>query len=244
MTYDYKTASLGQSCHSTKLNTDVPGASSDNKKHRFWILFRYTYNVLLVFLASFKVGRDAIDFLGIDELRLLLQTYMAKLIVRAVMTLVLYPVLCSTGYDLTWNHCLVLVWVNFKGAIALSFNLVRFRPNLSVDFALTEEAVRLGLVFLLQAINTTTLPWLMRNLGLVEMSEADKTNINMVVEALHTKARTVHLHAAPREELQRRRLEGSLSPQAEEEKTEAPAETRHNANKNILRLQKVRAEGA
>ncbi|EEC15099.1 conserved hypothetical protein [Ixodes scapularis] len=157
---------------------------------RFWILFRYTYNVLLVFLASFKIGRDAIDFLGIDELRLLLQTYMAKLIVRAVVTLVLYPVLCSTGYDLTWKHCLVLVWVNFKGAIALSFNLVRFRPNLSVDFALTEEAVRLGLVFLLQAINTTTLPWLMRNLGLVEMSEADKTNIDMVVEALHTKART------------------------------------------------------
>ncbi|KAM7307230.1 heat shock factor protein isoform X2 [Ixodes scapularis] len=33
MTYDYKTASVGQSCYSTKLNTDVPGASSDNKVH-------------------------------------------------------------------------------------------------------------------------------------------------------------------------------------------------------------------
>lgn len=36
MTYDYKTASVGQSCHSTKLNTDVPGASSDNKVHRYY----------------------------------------------------------------------------------------------------------------------------------------------------------------------------------------------------------------
>ncbi|KAM7298902.1 uncharacterized protein ISCGN_019469 [Ixodes scapularis] len=33
---------------------------------------------------------------------------------------------------------------------------------------------------------------------------------------------------------------GSLSPQAEEERTETPAEARRNANKNILRLQKVR----
>lgn len=59
-------------------------SSSVSSSARFWILFRYTYNVLLVFLASFKIGRDAIDFLGIDELRLLLQTYMAKLIVRCL----------------------------------------------------------------------------------------------------------------------------------------------------------------
>ncbi|KAG0425476.1 hypothetical protein HPB47_027357, partial [Ixodes persulcatus] len=35
MTYDYKTASVGQSCYSTKLNTDVPGASSDHKVHSY-----------------------------------------------------------------------------------------------------------------------------------------------------------------------------------------------------------------
>ncbi|KAM7290639.1 hypothetical protein ISCGN_027255 [Ixodes scapularis] len=42
MTYDYKTASVGQSCYSTKLNTDVPGASSHNKVHS---VLRSSYNL-------------------------------------------------------------------------------------------------------------------------------------------------------------------------------------------------------
>ncbi|KAL1429429.1 hypothetical protein MTO96_002476 [Rhipicephalus appendiculatus] len=166
---------------------------------KFWMLFRYTYDTVIVFLAAFKVGRDAVSYLDADDVILLGHTYAAKIIVRRVetglpyirglMVLVLYPVLCSTGYDLNWRQCVALVWINFKSAVIMGFSLSSWISNINVSVALREDAIRLGLVFLVQAINTLSLPQLMWTLGLVQMSEAERANMNVVVTALRNTAK-------------------------------------------------------
>ncbi|KAH6924758.1 hypothetical protein HPB50_023793 [Hyalomma asiaticum] len=220
---------------------------------KFWMLFRYTYNTVIVFLAAFKVGRDAVEYLDADDVILLGHTYAAKIIVRGLMVLVLYPVLCSTGYDLNWRQCVALVWINFKSAVIMGFSLSSWISNINVSVALREDAIRLGLVFLVQAINTLTLPQLMWTLGLVQMSEAERANMNVVVTAAAQHGEAVDEQAAPGEELQRRRLENpyaevaaagtdrsALGPRISLQRREDTlAEAKHNANTNILRLQKV-----
>ncbi|XP_049511312.1 sodium/hydrogen exchanger 10-like [Dermacentor silvarum] len=229
---------------------------------KFWMLFRYTYNTVIVFLAAFKVGRDAVEYLDADDIILLGHTYAAKVIVRGLMVLVLYPVLCSTGYDLNWRQCVALVWINFKSAVIMGFSLSSWISNINVSVALREDAIRLGLVFLVQAINTLTLPKLMWALGLVQMSEAEKANMNVVVNALRNTAKQstnkqrreknfsgadwkwVQLHTFienPYAEVAAAGSERSaLGPRVSLQRREDTlAEAKHNANTNILRLQKV-----
>ncbi|XP_050050276.2 sperm-specific sodium:proton exchanger-like [Dermacentor andersoni] len=229
---------------------------------KFWMLFRYTYNTVIVFLAAFKVGRDAVEYLDVDDIILLGHTYAAKIIVRGLMVLVLYPVLCSTGYDLNWRQCVALVWINFKSAVIMGFSLSSWISNINVSVALREDAIRLGLVFLVQAINTLTLPQLMWTLGLVQMSEAEKANMNVVVTALRNTAKQstnkqrreknfsgadwkwVQLHTFienPYAEVAAAGSERSaLGPRISLQRREDTlAEAKHSANTNILRLQKV-----
>ncbi|XP_064472611.1 sperm-specific sodium:proton exchanger-like isoform X2 [Ornithodoros turicata] len=229
---------------------------------KFWALFRYTLNVVIVFLASFKVGRDSKDFIDLDDLNTIVHSYLAKIIVRGLMILILYPLICATGYDLTWKQCMIAFWVNFKGAVMLGISLSKWVTNIDVNFALKEEAIRLGVLFLVQAINTTTLPKLMWSLDLVQMSEADSANMRMVVTTLQNKAfastniqrrekkfsgadwKWIQTHTQignpyadvalsttktrfPRLALIRRRSDALIT------------EAKRNANRNILRLQKV-----
>ncbi|KAL3225590.1 hypothetical protein MRX96_025734 [Rhipicephalus microplus] len=229
---------------------------------KFWMLFRYTYDTVIVFLAAFKVGRDAVSYLDADDVILLGHTYAAKIIVRGLMVLVLYPVLCSTGYDLNWRQCVALVWINFKSAVIVGFSLSSWISNINVSVALREDAIRLGLVFLVQAINTLSLPQLMWALGLVQMSEAERANMNVVVTALRNTAKQstnkqrreknfsgadwkwVQLHTFienPYADVAAAGTERSaLGPWLSlQRRDDTLAEAKHNANTNILRLQKV-----
>ncbi|XP_077493567.1 sperm-specific sodium:proton exchanger-like [Amblyomma americanum] len=228
---------------------------------KFWMLFRYTYNTVIMFLTAFKVGRDAVEYLAADDIILLGHTYAAKIIVRGMMVLVLYPVLCSTGYDLNWRQCVALVWINFKSAVIMGFSFSSWISNINVSVALREDAIRLGLVFLVQSINITSLPALMRTLGLVQMSEAEKANMNMVVAALRNTAKEstskqrreknfsgadwkwVQVHTFienPYAEMAAGGERSVLVPRLSlRHRDDDLAEAKHNANKNILRLQKV-----
>ncbi|XP_077548376.1 sperm-specific sodium:proton exchanger-like [Haemaphysalis longicornis] len=232
---------------------------------KFWTLIRYTYNTVIVFLAAFKVGRDAVEYLAPDDLILLGHTYAAKIIVRGLMVVVLYPILCSTGYELNWRQCAVIIWVNFKSAVIMGFSLSSWISSINVSVALREDAIRLGLVFLLQSINTLSLPRVMRALGLVQMSEAEKANMNMVVTALrktakeststqrreknfsgadwkwvqvHTYIENPYAEIAASEAAADRTT--ALMPRFSlQRRDDTAADAKHNANKNILRLQKV-----
>ncbi|KAL3206191.1 hypothetical protein MRX96_052884 [Rhipicephalus microplus] len=55
--------------------------------------------------------------------------YVAKIGVRFVTIIVLYPLLASVGYSLSWQQCLIVAWANFKGAIMIALDLTRAFPN-------------------------------------------------------------------------------------------------------------------
>ncbi|KAL1422570.1 hypothetical protein MTO96_021978 [Rhipicephalus appendiculatus] len=125
---------------------------------KFWMLVRYGYNVVIVFLSAYRIGRDTRQHLGWHEIMSPINAYVAKIGVRFVTTIVLYPLLASVGYDLSWQQCLIVAWANFKGAIMIGLDLTRAFPTINLAFALKEQFVRMGTLFLVQLLNTTTLP--------------------------------------------------------------------------------------
>ncbi|XP_077557852.1 sperm-specific sodium:proton exchanger-like [Haemaphysalis longicornis] len=157
---------------------------------KFWMLVRYGYNAMLVFLSAFQIGRDTVEYLSWGELMSPINAYVAKIGVRFVTTIVLYPLLASVGYDLSWQQCLIVAWANFKGAILISLDLTRAFPTANLEYALKDQFIRVGTLFLVQILNTTTLPKLMSMLGLVTLSDVERANMNMVIMALRNTARS------------------------------------------------------
>ncbi|KAH9370799.1 hypothetical protein HPB48_006316 [Haemaphysalis longicornis] len=157
---------------------------------KFWMLLRFGYNIVFVFMASYQIGRDTCDYLTWRELMSPINSYVAKIGARFVTTIVLYPILASVGYDLSWQQCLIVAWANFKGAIMIGLDLTRAFPTVNLEYALKEQFVRMGTLFFVQLLNTTTLPKLMSMLGLLNMSDVERANMNLVIMALRNTART------------------------------------------------------
>ncbi|KAL3245968.1 hypothetical protein MRX96_058055 [Rhipicephalus microplus] len=155
---------------------------------KFWMLIRYGYEIVIIFLSAFRIGRDSREFLSWHEIMSPVNAYVAKFGVRFVTIIVLYPLLASVGYSLSWQQCLIVAWANFKGAIMITLDLTRAFPTINLKHALQEQFVRLGTLFLVQVLNTTTLPKLMSILGLLALTDVDRANMNMVIIALRNTA--------------------------------------------------------
>ncbi|KAH6937262.1 hypothetical protein HPB50_026230 [Hyalomma asiaticum] len=155
---------------------------------KFWMLIRYGYNTVVIFLSAYRIGRDSREFLSWHEIMSPVNAYVAKIGVRFVTIIVLYPLLASVGYSLSWQQCLIVAWANFKGAIMIGLDLTRAFPTVNLKHALQEQFVRLGTLFLVQILNTTTLPKLMSMLGLLALSDVERANMNMVIIALRNTA--------------------------------------------------------
>ncbi|KAL1419481.1 hypothetical protein MTO96_025390 [Rhipicephalus appendiculatus] len=155
---------------------------------KFWMLIRYGYVVVVIFLSAYRIGRDSREFLSWHEIMSPVNAYVAKIGVRFVTIIVLYPLLASVGYSLSWQQCLIVAWANFKGAIMIAMDLTRAFPTVNLKHALQEQFVRLGTLFLVQVLNTTTLPKLMSMLGLLALSDVERANMNMVIIALRNTA--------------------------------------------------------
>ncbi|XP_065296300.2 sperm-specific sodium:proton exchanger-like isoform X1 [Dermacentor albipictus] len=155
---------------------------------KFWMLIRYGYNVVVIFLSAYRIGRDTREYLSWHEIMSPVNAYVAKIGVRFVTIIVLYPLLVSVGYSLSWQQCLIVAWANFKGAIMIGMDLTRAFPTVNLEYALKEQFIRLGTLFLVQVLNTTTLPKLMSMLGLVALSDVERASMNMVIVALRNTA--------------------------------------------------------
>ncbi|XP_075743075.1 sperm-specific sodium:proton exchanger-like [Rhipicephalus microplus] len=155
---------------------------------KFWMLIRYGYEIVIIFLSAFRIGRDSREFLSWHEIMSPVNAYVAKIGVRFVTIIVLYPLLASVGYSLSWQQCLIVAWANFKGAIMIALDLTRAFPTINLKHALQEQFVRLGTLFLVQVLNTTTLPKLMSILGLLALTDVERANMNMVIIALRNTA--------------------------------------------------------
>ncbi|CAN7940441.1 unnamed protein product, partial [Ixodes hexagonus] len=157
---------------------------------KFWVLVRFVYNTVLVFLASYVIGRDTLQYLTWNDVMSPINSYVAKIGVRFMTTIIMYPIIASVGYQLSWQQCLIIAWANFKGAIMISLSLSQALSGINLELALKEQFVRLGTLFLVQLLNTTTLPKLMSMLGLMTLSDVERSNMSMVIQALRETACT------------------------------------------------------
>ncbi|EEC17267.1 hypothetical protein IscW_ISCW012604 [Ixodes scapularis] len=103
---------------------------------KFWVLVRFVYNTVLVFLASYMIGRDTLQYLNWSDVLYPINFYVAKIGVRFITTIVVYPILASVGYELSWKQCLIIAWSNFKGVLMISLSLARAFSGVNLEFAL------------------------------------------------------------------------------------------------------------
>ncbi|KAH7938655.1 hypothetical protein HPB51_028825 [Rhipicephalus microplus] len=94
------------------------------------------------------------------------------------------------------GHALAMVMIALAQGPSLSpswhhndaLDLTRAFPTINLKHALQEQFVRLGTLFLVQVLNTTTLPKLMSMLGLLALTDVERANMNMVIITLRNTA--------------------------------------------------------
>ena len=141
--------------------------------HEFWELAGFIANVL-IFLIVGVVIAERVDG-GVDDFILLGLVYVGIHVVRAVVIILLYPLMRNTGYGLSFKDSYVLWYGALRGAIGLALALIvagvddQFIPAEIKNQFLFLTA---GIVTLTLLINATTIKFLVNGLGLTKLPPA------------------------------------------------------------------------
>lgn len=114
-------------CISSKVQ--IPMASA-------WQIVIYIVNILIftitgIILAKSFVGTAAI--ISGRDFGFSIVLYLIILIARALTIVILYPLIRCTGVHLSWKDCIILIWSNLRGSMALILVLIVFLDS-RIDF--------------------------------------------------------------------------------------------------------------
>ncbi|KAK6191717.1 hypothetical protein SNE40_003328 [Patella caerulea] len=144
--------------------------------HSFWETLAYLANTLIFIIVGVVIAKRAISLIhGVDWFYMI-ALYLGLQFIRAAVTVVFSPILKRIGYGMTWQEGLVLTWGGLRGAVGLALGLLVMENNM-----LDLEKVRVkilihvsGIVFLTLLINATTIPYLLKTLGMNDISIAKR----------------------------------------------------------------------
>ncbi|CAM0908978.1 unnamed protein product [Alopecurus aequalis] len=154
---------------------------SQQSLHHFWEMIAYIANTLIFILSGVVIAdgvlQDNIHFERHGaSWGFLLLLYVFVQISRAVVVIVLYPLLRHFGYGMDIKEATVLVWSGLRGAVALSLSLSVKRASDAVQPYLKPEVGTMfvfftgGIVFLTLIVNGSTTQFLLHLLGLGKLS--------------------------------------------------------------------------
>uniref|UniRef100_A0ACD5ZDM4 Uncharacterized protein n=2 Tax=Avena sativa TaxID=4498 RepID=A0ACD5ZDM4_AVESA len=155
---------------------------SQQSLHHFWEMIAYIANTLIFILSGVVIAdgvlQDKIHFERHGaSWGFLLLLYVFVQISRAVVVIVLYPLLRHFGYGMDAKEAMVLVWSGLRGAVALSLSLSVKRASDADQHYLKSEVGTMfvfftgGIVFLTLIVNGSTTQFLLHLLGLGKLSE-------------------------------------------------------------------------
>mgnify|MGYP000900986448 CR=1 FL=1 len=137
----------------------------------FWELLTYIANTLIFILVGVVIA-EKVDF-SWGALGVLILIYIALNLIRFAMIMLLYPVMKRLGYGLTRRESVILTWGGLRGALAMILALmVSYTPAIPEDIRSQVLFFTAGIVTLTLCINATTMRWLLRRLGLIQVSSA------------------------------------------------------------------------
>lgn len=145
----------------------------------FWELATYMANTLIFILVgvviALQVQASLMDFV------VLFLVYIGINVVRMAMITLFYPVMKRSGYGLSKREALILCWGGLRGALGLTLALM-VSYTLPIPEPVRRQILFLtaGIVTLTLTINATTIGWLLRKLGLTQVSSA-KNYLNYTI---------------------------------------------------------------
>ncbi|CAF0965057.1 unnamed protein product [Adineta ricciae] len=171
-------------CISSKVQ--IPLASA-------WRMVIYIINILIFTITGIILAKS---FLGTvatisgRDFGFSIVLYLVILIARALTIAVLYPLMRHTGVHLSWKDCIILIWSNLRGSMALILVLIVFldaRIDLQTrDRFLFHASI---IVLLTLVVNGTSSKFLVRILGL---NRGTKGSQIILVQALeHMRRQTL-----------------------------------------------------
>ena len=109
----------------------------------------------------------------IKQLIILLLVYVGLNLIRFAMIMLFYPVMKRLGYGLSKRESVILTWGGLRGALGMTLALmVSYTPGIPEDIRRQVLFLTAGIVTLTLSINATTMRWLLRRLGLIQVSSA------------------------------------------------------------------------
>lgn len=139
--------------------------------HEFWELAAFIANTLIFVIVGVVIANNS-QFTGDDFLKLFI-IYIGVHIVRAVVILVLYPIMRRAGYGLPKKDAIVVWYGALRGAIGLALALI-----VAAETSIAQEIrddflfITAGLVTLFSLINATTIKYVVNGLGLTKVAPA------------------------------------------------------------------------
>ncbi|XP_074660935.1 sperm-specific sodium:proton exchanger-like [Tubulanus polymorphus] len=164
--------------------------------HRFWQMLAYLANTLIFILVGVLIVEQGLTaFTPIDAFYIL-ALYCAVTVIRGLMILLFSPILSNLGYGMSWRTGVVLTWGGLRGAVSLALALLVAR-NQKIDPDRIGNKVLLhtaGIVLLSLLLNATTTKWLLKILGMSDISVPKRMAMGGAVRTLkQTKERTLSM---------------------------------------------------
>ncbi|KAF2899253.1 hypothetical protein ILUMI_06916, partial [Ignelater luminosus] len=153
----------------------------------FWDMLAYMANTMVFLLAGIIITKKLSQSAGIQDYALVLITYVVAGVGRLLEYILLAPIVSRIGYGLTFRNMTIAVWGGIRGPVPFCLTLSVFHHS-GLSPLGRELLVHIaGLVTLTLLINATTMPLLLRLLGLSELSMARKVNMNNCMRHLENR---------------------------------------------------------
>ncbi|MGH0144912.1 UNVERIFIED_CONTAM: hypothetical protein FKN15_019345 [Acipenser sinensis] len=139
---------------------------------RFWEMLTYLANTLIFIIVGVVIAERSFEHLAVNDGFYIVVLYFALNIIRLVMIIVLSPLLSRIGYGFSWRWASVSIWSGIRGAFSLNLALMAFQSE-GLDKVTVKNKILLhtsGMVVLTLLINATTMTWLLKLLGLCDIS--------------------------------------------------------------------------
>eukprot|EP01064_Diplonema_japonicum_P016319 TRINITY_DN24324_c0_g1_i1.p1 TRINITY_DN24324_c0_g1~~TRINITY_DN24324_c0_g1_i1.p1 ORF type:complete len:1253 (+),score=220.87 TRINITY_DN24324_c0_g1_i1:54-3812(+) len=165
--------------------------------HGFWGILVFMANTVIFSLAGLIVSKKAFSDISASDYGWLLLMYLIINAVRAVVLLVLSPILRKFRYKLDMNNGALVTWGGLRGAVGLALVLIVendqdiacSHPHLGPHFIFFGS----GIVILTLVVNGISTGYLVKRLGLADIPTTRKKAMSDAHEvAVKEQERTIH----------------------------------------------------
>lgn len=154
----------------------------------FWEILAYAANTMIFFLAGLIVVEQLSDITVFHDYSFVIVTYVVTSVSRLITFIILAPILSRIGYGFSCRSMAICVWGALRGPVPFCGALIVYNHPTLGNVPGTEILLHISaLIFISLVINATTMPLLLKLMGLSELSMAKKINMNNCMKYLQSR---------------------------------------------------------